>query len=461
MGGAAAGRRGDLRDQRDGLAAVAAADRDARVDPLRPAALAAPVGARRLRLGAAPALAGGAFGAAAAADRRVPRDDPRRNRLQPAGDSDRRVRCRRCTSPTPTATPTTAGRAPSARSPNGPPSTTFRWSTSRRRSPRRSWRPGQPRRHPLELRGASGRRRADAQSARRGRCAAREVARLTHGRRRGDRFLGPAARRTLLASGRFGLCRCTSWSTATICATVSTTVPADLYQRRQVTHRRGHARPNWRAPTGRHWPTADGDGVVAVHISSGAVEHARARPQYAAAEFGGAVRVVDSRSAAMGTGFVALAAARARATGADLDVVAAQAESAAVDGCTRFIVVHRLDNLRRSGRIGAAASWLGTALALKPLLRIDETASWCCAQRVRTVIQGHCRDGRAGAGGGGGAAGRAGGAPRRQPRRRRRARGDVGRGAAGLRRRRHHRSGAGARCARRARRGRRGGGAGG
>ena len=34
-------------------------------------------------------------------------------------------------------------------------------------------------------------------------------------------------------------------------------------------------------------------------------------------------------------------------------------------------ISHRLDNLRRSGRIRTTASWLGTALALKPLLCLD------------------------------------------------------------------------------------------
>jgi DegV family protein with EDD domain len=49
-----------------------------------------------------------------------------------------------------------------------------------------------------------------------------------------------------------------------------------------------------------------------------------------------------------------------------------------------FIVVQRLENLRRSGRIGTAASWLGTALALKPLLQIDD-GKLVLGQRVRTT----------------------------------------------------------------------------
>jgi DegV family protein with EDD domain len=122
---------------------------------------------------------------------------------------------------------------------------------------------------------------------------------------------------------------------------------------------------------------------VAVHIS-GELSSTLGAAEYAAREFGGAVRVVDSKSTAMGTGFVALAAARAAYARADLETVAAEAEST-VSRVHAYIVVQRLDNLRRSGRIGTAASWLGTALALKPLLRIDEHGKLMLAQRVRTA----------------------------------------------------------------------------
>ena len=125
-----------------------------------------------------------------------------------------------------------------------------------------------------------------------------------------------------------------------------------------------------------------GDGVVAVHISS-ALSGTYGAAQRTAADLDPAIRVVDSKSAAMGTGFVALAAARAAAAGGDLDTVAGTARSAVSRGHS-FIVVHRLDNLRRSGRIGGPQAWLGTALALKPLLRIDD-GKLVLAQRVRTV----------------------------------------------------------------------------
>jgi DegV family protein with EDD domain len=130
-----------------------------------------------------------------------------------------------------------------------------------------------------------------------------------------------------------------------------------------------------------------GDGVVAVHISA-ALSSTVGSAVQAAREFGPAVRVVNSRSAAMGVGFVVLAAARSAASGADLDAVEAAARAAMPRGHA-FIVVHRLDNLRRSGRIGTTASWLGTALALKPLLCLDVDGRLVLSQRIRTVSKAH------------------------------------------------------------------------
>jgi DegV family protein with EDD domain len=125
-----------------------------------------------------------------------------------------------------------------------------------------------------------------------------------------------------------------------------------------------------------------GDGVVAVHLSA-ALSGTFGAAETIAAEIGPAVRVIDSKSAAMNTGFVALAAARAAAGGAGLDTVVESA-AAAVDRNHGFIVVLQLDNLRRSGRIGGAGAWLGTKLSLKPLLRIDD-GKLVLAQRVRTA----------------------------------------------------------------------------
>jgi len=110
-------------------------------------------------------------------------------------------------------------------------------------------------------------------------------------------------------------------------------------------------------------------GVVSVHLSSelsGTWDSAR----LAAVECGhDAVRVVDSRSAAMGLGFAVLSAAEAAATGAGLEDVESIAERT-VDRTTTLFYVDTLEHLRRGGRIGTAQAWLGTALAVKPLLHV-------------------------------------------------------------------------------------------
>ncbi|MBB3082604.1 DegV family protein [Geodermatophilus sabuli] len=116
---------------------------------------------------------------------------------------------------------------------------------------------------------------------------------------------------------------------------------------------------------------AGADRIVSVHLSaelSGTVDAAR----LAAAQVGEhVVTVVDSRSAAMGTGFAVLAAARAAAAGADAASVAAAARDTAAATRTLF-VVDTLEHLRRGGRIGSAASLIGTALAVKPVLHVSE-----------------------------------------------------------------------------------------
>jgi fatty acid-binding protein DegV len=90
----------------------------------------------------------------------------------------------------------------------------------------------------------------------------------------------------------------------------------------------------------------------------------------------------------MGVGFVALAAAQQAAAGVDLNAVEAAARSAVPRGHV-FIVGHRLDNLRRSGRIRRGASLLGSALSLKPLLCLDVDGRLVLGQRIRTATKAH------------------------------------------------------------------------
>ena len=116
---------------------------------------------------------------------------------------------------------------------------------------------------------------------------------------------------------------------------------------------------------------AGADHVVSIHLAaalSGTWESAVLASQ----DFGhGVVRVVDSRSTAMGLGFAVRAAATAARAGAS----AAEVQGAAtevVDRTRTLFYVDTLEFLRRSGRVGTAASLLATSLSVKPLLQMVE-----------------------------------------------------------------------------------------
>ncbi|MEI6372912.1 MAG: DegV family protein [Actinomycetes bacterium] len=129
---------------------------------------------------------------------------------------------------------------------------------------------------------------------------------------------------------------------------------------------------------------AGADEIVSIHLSSqlsGACNSAR----LAALDSPVRVRVVDSRSVAMGLGFPVLAAAEVAAAGGSADEVAARAEEIA-GGVAVWFFVDDLDVLRRGGRIGAARALWGNALAIKPVLTITggEVAPF---EKVRTTAR--------------------------------------------------------------------------
>jgi DegV family protein with EDD domain len=126
---------------------------------------------------------------------------------------------------------------------------------------------------------------------------------------------------------------------------------------------------------------AGATGIVSVHLSarlSGTYDSA----ELAAEEFGGRVAVVDSGSAGIGVGFVALAAAAVANDGGDLAAARAAAELAAKNLSTLFYV-DTLEFLRRGGRIGAASALLGTALSVKPILHVVD-GEVVLREKVRT-----------------------------------------------------------------------------
>ncbi|MBI4729123.1 MAG: DegV family protein [Acidobacteria bacterium] len=107
------------------------------------------------------------------------------------------------------------------------------------------------------------------------------------------------------------------------------------------------------------------DACVCVTVASFvSVTHASAIS--AAREFGDRVRVVDSKSASMGEGFVALEAARAAESGEGVDAVARRAEE--ISARVQVVAtINTFEYLRRSGRVHALLAYAGTALGIKPV----------------------------------------------------------------------------------------------
>jgi DegV family protein with EDD domain len=116
---------------------------------------------------------------------------------------------------------------------------------------------------------------------------------------------------------------------------------------------------------------ADGaSAIVAVHLSaemSGTFDSATVAARTAPVP----VLTVDARQVGPATGYAALAAAAVLEGGGTAEQAAEAARERAASATSLFYV-DTLEYLRRGGRVGAAAAFLGGALAVKPLLRIED-----------------------------------------------------------------------------------------
>ena len=108
--------------------------------------------------------------------------------------------------------------------------------------------------------------------------------------------------------------------------------------------------------------------IVSIHISgelSGTTRSAADAARTCAVP----VHVVDSRTVALGTGFAALEAARAAATGLSAEEVERVARDVAAGSAVLF-AVQDLGYLARGGRLGTAKALVGSVLGVRPVLRV-------------------------------------------------------------------------------------------
>jgi DegV family protein with EDD domain len=132
---------------------------------------------------------------------------------------------------------------------------------------------------------------------------------------------------------------------------------------------------------------ADGDDILSIHLSGGISGTVRAAEQArdVLIERGMPAEkmvVLDSLTGCAGHGFMSVAAANAAADGADLPGAVAAARKLRED-LQLLVMVDTLEYLRRGGRIGAVAGWIGATLKVKPILTIEGEMQ--PVERVRTA----------------------------------------------------------------------------
>jgi uncharacterized protein len=127
---------------------------------------------------------------------------------------------------------------------------------------------------------------------------------------------------------------------------------------------------------------AEADEVVAVLLSgtlSGTLSSAQA-----AVRAGGIsnVHVVDSRSASLGVGMLALRGAELAESGWSAAAIARELERV-VGQSGMLLTVDRFDHLLRSGRVSRGKAWIAGMLDVKPILTLDRQGRVVPVDRVR------------------------------------------------------------------------------
>jgi DegV family protein with EDD domain len=171
-------------------------------------------------------------------------------------------------------------------------------------------------------------------------------------------------------------------------AEMSTTDYDDFYTRlRHSTHGATTSQPSLGDFIDVWQPLLDaGKEIVSIHLSSsisGTFEAANQARQRLIEEGKGGERIhlYDSEMACGATGLCCLAAAAAIEAGGGPEEALARAREVR-ETLKMWFAVDTLEYLRKGGRIGGASAWIGGALKIKPILRIDREI--VPIERVRT-----------------------------------------------------------------------------
>jgi DegV family protein with EDD domain len=110
-------------------------------------------------------------------------------------------------------------------------------------------------------------------------------------------------------------------------------------------------------------------GIISIHLPSNLSGVYLSALKASELVDGPPILVMDSRTVSMAQGFVVIAAARKAAEGASLEEVAEHARQVA-RRVRIYVMLETLEYLHRGGRIGEAASLLGSLLHIKPVLSV-------------------------------------------------------------------------------------------
>jgi DegV family protein with EDD domain len=160
--------------------------------------------------------------------------------------------------------------------------------------------------------------------------------------------------------------------------------PADLYRKL----REAKELPTTSQPTPAAFVKAfraareEGDEVLGIFVSaalSGTYASAQAAVRAAGVSN---VTLVNSRTASLGVGLLALRATELAEQGWTAEAIAKELERVR-DQSGVFLTVDRFDNLIRSGRVSRGKAWLGSVLDIRPVLDVDAAGRIQPAARIR------------------------------------------------------------------------------